>query len=160
MSLCFCQPLCAKASVPLEEWCRSVVAATDIHSATAELAARVFRCKVLLHLSAYVYTFVCAVRQRRLFPYKLVLTDRDRGCAECDEGARGALSDSWRSKLPRVSSSLTHISCTDQKMILLFFSLTHTPKQANATAKSQHPFIPLTIQTDVKIIKNICSTRQ
>lgn len=57
-----------------------------------------------------VYVFVCAVEQWCLFHYKLVATGRDRGRVECDEGARGALSDSWRSKLPRVSSSLTHIS--------------------------------------------------
>lgn len=65
---------------------------------------------VLPCVSANVCMFVCAVSQWCLFLYKLVLTGRDRGCVECDEGARGALSDSWRSKLPRVSSSLTHIS--------------------------------------------------
>lgn len=57
---CFCRPLCIKASALLEKWCHSAVA-TDIHSVTAELAARVSHCKVLLCESANVCMFMCAV---------------------------------------------------------------------------------------------------
>lgn len=97
--------------------------ATDTHSVTAEQAARVSHRNVLLCVSANVCMFVCAVGQWWLFHYKLVLTSRDRGCVECDEGAMGALSDSWRSKLPRVSSSFTYIDWTDGKMTVFFLTV-------------------------------------
>lgn len=122
ISLLFLPAIIYQASALLEKWCHSAVA-TDIHSANAALAARVSHCKVSLCSSKNVRMFVCAVSRWWLLLYKLVLTGRDRGCVECDEGAMGALSDSWRSKLLRVSSSLTHSDPTDQKMTVLFLTV-------------------------------------
>lgn len=144
-------PAIMNQSAPLETWCRSAV---DFHSATAEQAARASHCKVSLRVSPDVCMLVCSVGQWRPCLYKLVLTGRDRGCAECDEGARGALSDSWRSKLPRVSSSLTTTALTRRWQCCHVMC---TLKQVNTTAKPRlcmnHFIIYSTVQRNKQNIK-------